>query len=173
MEDEASIKVGQSGEQNYIRVFGRGSFKNAQSVKSYVEEILGQGRNAFVFDMAECTHMDSTFMGMLAGLAIRLKKEGAQPPTLLNLGPKNFELLEQLGIHRILDIPENSENQSSPEDCSPQNLEALEKGEASKEEVSRTMLDAHETLANVDEANAVKFEDVISFLRKRVEQDSK
>ena len=56
-----------------IRVEGRGSFKVGTALKQFGQSAAEQGCVAAVLDMTSCVGMDSTFMGVLAGMATRLK----------------------------------------------------------------------------------------------------
>ena len=59
--------------------------------------------------------MDSTFLGILVGLSLKLKKEKQGGTlTLLNLVGRNLETVENLGIHKIAIV--SSEFISSPND---------------------------------------------------------
>src|SRR3954471_8796881 len=57
-----------------IRIDGRASFQNSGCLRDFVTEMLHRGRTRVVLDFQNCTSMDSTFLGVLAGAAIELKK---------------------------------------------------------------------------------------------------
>ena len=57
-----------------IRVLGRASFVNSSSLREFTGEMMRQGKRRFVIDFSACTGMDSTFLGVLAGLALDLRK---------------------------------------------------------------------------------------------------
>ena len=64
-----------AGDKVFIRVTGRGSFKVSATLKQFIAEITSkQPVSAVVLDLSECIGMDSTFMGVLAGLSMRLQK---------------------------------------------------------------------------------------------------
>lgn len=162
--DEPSILVSQGDDKALIRVLGRGSFKNARHVKCYADKLLERGTTHFILDLQECTHMDSTFMGMLAGLSVNLRKNNGTPPQIVNASPRNLELLQGLGLDRVLDIP------SEPLDLSTIEFSSVKPEEpgTSKKELTKTMLEAHENLLEVDKKNAPKFQDVITYLREEL-----
>ena len=72
----ASILVGVTGNAVYIKVRGKGSFQNSPALKEFARQMLERGHRIFAFDLGECTVMDSTFMGTLAGMALRLRESG-------------------------------------------------------------------------------------------------
>src|SRR6185436_10818615 len=151
-----------------VRIEGRASFQNSTALRDFISEMLGRGKSRFVLDFQNCTSMDSTFLGVLAGAAIELRKAGKDKDGSLvvtRVGQRNLELLRNLGLHRLLTIDANN---------APLNFDKCDKPLEAKQcneiENARLVLEAHENLVNADEANRTKFQDVLAFLRNRVEQ---
>lgn len=157
--DESSIEVSLNKDTAFIRVHGRGTFQNARHVKTFLQKATDQGATTFIFDMKECTHMDSTFMGMLAGLSIQQKKKQRPLPQLQHLSAKNLDLLENLGLNRVLNISQPPTTSTTP------TLSPIAPTPQDKQAISQTMLDAHEALVQIDPANRIKFQDVIQYLK--------
>lgn len=147
-----------------VRIEGRASFQNSACLRDFVTEMVKQGRDRFVLDFLQCTSMDSTFLGVLAGAALELRKRPTASFVLVRLGARNLELVRNLGLHRLLtvDAPEGALNFDQ---CD----RALECGDRSEQENARLVLEAHENLVAADEQNRAKFQDVLTFLRNRVE----
>lgn len=146
-----------------VRVNGKANYLNCNTFREFVEKIVADGKSHFVIDFTECKGMDSTFLGILAGTALELKRQS--PPGVLvicNLSERNHELIFNLGLQNLLtigeDIPQGSES----------NFDELKNGEVSD---ARSVLKAHENLVKADNENATKFQDVIAFLRNQVESD--
>jgi anti-anti-sigma regulatory factor len=57
-----------------IRVEGRASFQNSGAIKDFLGACITGGRRRFVMDFEACTTMDSTFLGVLAGAALQLRR---------------------------------------------------------------------------------------------------
>lgn len=147
-----------------VRIEGRASFANSGSLKDFVAEMIRQGKTRFVVDFSACTSMDSTFLGVLAGAALELRR--LAPPgtlTLARVGERNLELIRNLGLHRLALVDAGGH----PMDFrgGAQALDAKAKNEI---ESARLVLEAHENLVHADAANAAKFQDVLAFLRNRV-----
>jgi anti-sigma B factor antagonist len=150
-----------------VRIEGRASFQNSGCLRDFFTALTAQGRTQFVLDFRNCAGMDSTFLGVLAGAAIELRKV-KQPASLkvTHLTTRNLELMRNLGLHRLVTIetapaaPAEPAAAAAPLDCALQ----------TELESARMVLEAHETLVAADEANRAKFEDVITFLRNRIEQ---
>lgn len=149
-----------------IRIEGRASFQNSASLNEFFNEVIRRGANRFVMDFQNCDSMDSTFLGVLAGVALQLRKQ--TPPgslVLCRMSPRNLELVRNLGLHRLLTVDtETVDLKSNPLSALPSSPEA---GEL---ESARLVLAAHENLVEADEANRAKFQDVLTFLKNRVSQ---
>lgn len=147
-----------------IRIEGRASFQNSACLHDFFAEMLRQGKTRFVLDFHQCTSMDSTFLGVLAGTALQLRRQ--TPPGKMicaRVGERNLELIRNLGLHRLVTVdagafPMNFGNPATP----------LHEAERSEIEHARLVLEAHENLVVTDDSNRSKFQDVLSFLRNRV-----
>jgi anti-sigma B factor antagonist len=149
-----------------VRIEGRANFQNSGCLQDFIVEMMQRGRTRFVVDFLRCSGMDSTFLGVLAGAALELRK-GVPPGSLVlaRLGPRNLELIRNLGLHRLLtvdsgDFPMNFSAGSTPLACK----------DTSELDCARLVLEAHENLIAADEGNRAKFQDVLIFLKNRVEQ---
>ncbi len=150
-----------------VRIDGRASFQNSTCLRDFITEMLARGKHRFVIDFQQCASMDSTFLGVLAGAAIELKKSAAKDGSLVvaRVGQRNLELMRNLGLHRLLTI-DAGESALSFQKCDT----PLAEKKCSEVESARMVLEAHENLVNADETNRTKFQDVLAFLRNRVEQ---
>lgn len=164
---ESSFLVNPYEEPVIVRVIGRACFLNSGPIKELFVQLVKDGKRRFVVDFKACTGMDSTFLGILAGLAIQLmRKEEKGAVVLSRLGPRNTELIKNLGLHRIMLIDEaDAQDNSSQFQQLPTGLPLSEL------ENARMVLKAHENLVEIDESNQSKFQDVISFLKNQVESE--
>jgi anti-anti-sigma regulatory factor len=148
-----------------VRIDGRASFQNSACLHDFFVEMIRQGKERFVIDFQHCTSMDSTFLGVLAGAGLQLRKR--TPPgslVLARVGQRNLELIRNLGLHRLVtvdsgDFPMNFGQGVTPLQC----------GSRTELENARLVLEAHENLVATDESNRGKFQDVLAFLKNRVE----
>ena len=146
-----------------IRIIGRANFASSVDFKALINELRQQGCGYFVLDLAECTLMDSTFLGVLAGFGLKLSASNGGPNKhgieLLNPSARIVELLDTLGVLHLFNVLQGS-------------VKLPEQGEArthipatpTKSEVTRTCIEAHQTLMEISPANAAKFKDVTQFL---------
>jgi anti-anti-sigma factor len=149
-----------------VRIEGRASFQNSGSLRDFIGEMLKQGKRRFVLDFQQCASMDSTFLGVLAGTALELRKAAPQGSLVVSrVGQRNFELMRNLGLHRLLTV-DTGDFQLNFDKCNT----ALGSQSRSEIDHARLVLEAHENLVSADESNRSKFQDVLSFMRNRVEQ---
>jgi anti-sigma B factor antagonist len=153
-----------------VRIQGKATFLNCGPLKEFLDGMIQRGKRQFIVDFQQCRGMDSTFLGILAGVGIRLMR--ADPPgkvVLARLGTRNLELVRNLGLHRVMLVDEQGL------DVADESLVALA-GESAQqhEEITnaRMVLAAHENLVAVDAANEAKFQDVIAFLKNQVDMTS-
>jgi len=149
-----------------VRIDGRACFQNSACLKDFITEMIRQGRTRFVLDFLHCTSMDSTFLGVLAGAALQLRKS-APPGKIVcaRVGERNLELIRNLGLHRLVTVDSGTFPMNFNEQCIP-----LRDCDHSEVENARLVLEAHENLVTTDESNRNKFQDVLAFLRNRVNQ---
>jgi anti-sigma B factor antagonist len=148
-----------------VRIEGRASFANGGGLKDFLSEMIRQGKHRFVMDFSQCTSMDSTFLGVLAGAALELRRQ--KPPgtlTMVRVSERNLELIRNLGLHKFATVESGD---------FPMNFgggaQVLDNHKKSEIESAKLVLEAHENLVAADSANAAKFQDVLAFLRNRVE----
>ena len=167
---DSSIQVGVRGPTVWVKVEGKGSFLNSGNLKEFAREMLDRGYREFVMDLADCAMMDSTFMGTMASVALRLKELGRGHLHIVHCKNRSQELLSGLGLDQIFDIHGNGAR--APE------FEALEQTprgqspEAEKKEQAETMLEAHEALCEAAPENLFRFKDVIDFLRQDLHHET-
>jgi anti-anti-sigma factor len=155
-----------SGDKVFVRVTGRGSFKVSATLKQFIAEISAkQPISTVALDLAECIGMDSTFMGVLAGLSGRLKQNG-QTLELINLSDKNAQLLATLGVDKVINHYSHSHGHELPDKPG----QSLPTAAATKKDLAETALQAHETLAELSEENRPRFKRVIEYLKADVDR---
>ncbi|MBN1674141.1 MAG: STAS domain-containing protein [Kiritimatiellae bacterium] len=152
----------------FVRVLGRGSFKISSALKRFHTAMIERGYVLHALDMADCLGLDSTFMGVLAGIGLRLKRRGEGRLIMVNVNSKINNLLDTLGLTHLIsayapgDEPGDLRGRlSSSEDLTP-----LDMPPDDKKNTSITMLDAHEDLIAASPDNLPKFKDVLEYLRE-------
>jgi anti-sigma B factor antagonist len=144
-----------------VKISGRANFSSSPDFKTLLLELIQKGYTHFIIDLSECVLMDSTFLGTLAQFGLKLNGPGGSPPgiELLNCNTRVTELLENLGALHLfktfsgaLNLPEGVKS------CTPESIHPTH------EQITRTCLEAHQTLMAVNPENKVRFKDVTQFL---------
>lgn len=146
-----------------IKIAGRANFNLSVDFKTLVTELQRKGYSYFVLELSECVLMDSTFLGVLAGFGLKMNQPvGAAPvPTieLRNSNARITDLLENLGVLHLFKIAEGPVAATGTiESCEPPSHPA------SREEITRACLEAHQTLMEINPENVPRFKEVTKFL---------
>ncbi len=157
---QSSILVGTANRTVWVRVEGKGTFLNSTGLKEFSKEMVNRGFREFVVDLQKCQVMDSTFMGTLASVALRLRELGQGQLRVINLNERNQDLLSNLGLDQLFSIEVSVSAVAQPAQ------EPLPAVPADKTEQARTMLEAHEAVVEANPENAAKFKDVLEFLKQ-------
>jgi len=158
MPDETKFLVKVESGTATLAVIGKAGYLNCSNVGEFLTSAIDGGCARVVVLCRGCTGMDSTFLGILAGAALRLKKIGGKM-FLADLSERNRELVENLGLSKFAALVDSG----------------AERGEGGENigaapAAADAILGAHENLVEADGANLSKFRDVISFLKRGREE---
>src|SRR2546422_11018291 len=91
-----------------IKIAGRANFTASVDFRTLVHGLAQQGQFRFVLDLSECQLMDSTFLGVLAGIGLKLSsvRNGNSLPTIELVHPnaRIIHLLANLGVSQLFPI---------------------------------------------------------------------
>ncbi len=159
------MQVARQDKSVYVQVVGRGSFQNASHVKSFCEEMIRSGAGEILVDLKDCTYLDSTFLGTLAGVGLKLRSTAQGSLQIVNATPRNTELIQNLGLDRLFQF------HLEPVDFQAAGpARQLTGAPSGKTETGEAMLEAHETLMKWDPRNVPKFKDVVAYLKEDLGQ---
>ncbi len=146
-----------------IKVSGRANFEYGVPLRTFAKNIDRQHIQNLSINLADCIGMDSTFMGVLTMLALKLKKDDIIIE-ILNISEQNYELLQALGIHKLFTFSDKKAKQVQ--------LAAVQLKQTDNQQLdtAETVLEAHDTLMQADEENVKKFEQVTKFAREDAER---
>lgn len=145
-----------------IIVEGRANFDYGLPLRNFAKN-LNNNFTQIAIDLRACLGMDSTFMGIMAMIGLKAKKNNVQVE-ILNADENNKYLLEGLGLDKLFKFIDkdtcNICDEKIPQDSdSPSVLNTAE-----------TVLDAHRTLTRIDKSNIPKFDKVIEFTQQDVDK---
>jgi hypothetical protein len=144
----------------YTRVIGLGTMNNSIAYKQFLDRLQREGYRRFIFDLSQCEGFDSTFMGILLGVAL-----GGGSVVVVNAGAPHRRLLGEVGIHRVVRLCEE------PVELPVIDLQRLEEGPVDPGVRLRTLRAAHENLAELDTSNQEKFALFLEELRRELGED--
>ena len=146
-----------------VKIQGRANFTASLDFNQLLNQLRARGFSYFVIELSECALMDSTFLGVLAGFGLKLSQRNGSPSPgcieLRNANARIAELLENIGVLHLFRTAQGELE-------SPERLEAFahECLAASRQDVTRTCLEAHKTLMAINPENEARFKDVTKFL---------
>ncbi|HZL12989.1 MAG TPA: STAS domain-containing protein [Verrucomicrobiae bacterium] len=150
-----------------VKIAGRANFTSSPDFKTLLEELSQKGYGHFIVDLEACVLMDSTFLGVLSGFGLKMmQSENAATPDsrkieLLNPNTRVSELLENLGALHLFKVTTGAlELPGDVKACTPETINPT------PEQITRTSLEAHQTLMAVNPENVARFKDVTQFLEE-------
>ncbi|MDE3067715.1 MAG: STAS domain-containing protein [Verrucomicrobiota bacterium] len=164
----AKISVFAGPEFACVRVAGRANFNFGPDLKALLGELGRTEQKRFILDLSDCVLMDSTFLGLLAEFGMKISRDAAgsgRRVELLNPNARLTELLENLGVLGLfkvttgtLELPPETESR------------ALDSTGPTREDITRTCLQAHQTLMAAHPDNVARFKDVAQFLAENLKK---
>jgi anti-anti-sigma factor len=170
LNSSTSILVGVVNGWIHVKVDGKGSFQNSPGLKEFSKQMLERGYRHFVVDLQSCPVMDSTFMGTLAGIALRLREFNNGSLLVRNANERNTDLLRNLGLNNLFDV------ESKPSEQTEKVVETTELSEdrtLGRSDQAQCMIEAHEALVDADAGNLARFKDVLEYLKEDLRAGSK
>ena len=157
------IEVSRSQDVVLVRVIGLARLHNAMIFEEFCADMIERRFRYFIIDMAECRGMDSTFMGILVGLAQTNCENKETHVCLINVIAYCRSLLETLGLTRIVrmvDVPIRLPNVAGL---------CLDYVQCSDEERQAIVQTAHENLVKLDDRNAKELGSFLATLKDEIE----
>jgi anti-sigma B factor antagonist len=144
----------------YVRSTGLANMKNAPLLDAFLAGELEAGARKAYIDLAGCTGMDSTFMGLMVGYAKQFEDVGGKL-AIVNPGPNNLRLLKMLGVTEVVSV---SEGQRLPPDIDF--VQIASDPDLTPGQRAEMIARAHQNLMRISEANKAKFSAFVSALEQ-------
>ncbi len=159
---------------SWIRCEGKGSFMNSPVIKTFADERIASGESHIVVDLQQCSGMDSTFMGTLAGIATRLMSSGEGGLQVAEPGERNRRSLEDLGLDFLMEIDPPEATWRGRLDAIRPGLQPPQgAGKLGGVQRARHVLEAHQTLSDMNDKNASEFSGVVNLLENEISEKEK
>lgn len=115
---------------------------------------------AVVIDLRDATNIDSTMLGVLARLSVRVRERLANLPLVVAPNPDIRRLLDSMCLDKVFTIVE----QSGEAGCECAELPLEDRPDA---EICRQVADAHRVLMDIDDRNRATFGAVVATLEEQ------
>lgn len=146
----------------YCRVVGIGNMNNCAPFQDFSARLQEQGYHEFVLDFSQCDGLDSTFLGILLGIA--LGNQGVRCKVLVvNASESIIRILTEVGIDRLLEVL------SEPMQLPRIPMQRLDELPCDGKDRINMILEAHENLCRLAGANKERFGNFIKILRMELE----
>ena len=155
------------GEPVVVRIEGRAHFRNAAPLDEALLHLVATGKRQIVIDFHACESLDSTVLGILAGVGLALMD--AAPPgkmVLAGLDARQRELMENVGLQHLAEL--SGRPASSPLEAKAAYVPLTSEAQTSLA-AAQLVLKAHEDLVRADEGNASQFRDVIKLVKEDIQ----
>lgn len=163
-ENSQKIKVAQKGETVFIKICSSGTVDNSFQLKEFLRHLMAKGFKDFVLCLEDCPYMDSTFLGVIVGISLRLKENFGSKLKLTGINKYNLNLIKALEVIHLFD--------ASPKKTS---FTAKRKTLEKKKDVSilqkaQHIKKAHYNLMKVSPVCQMQFIDIQELLSKEIKE---
>jgi len=150
-----------------VRVHGRANFASSVDFKKLLQQLHEDGCTEIVLDLKDCSIMDSTFLGVLAGAGMKSETARQQGQAcnieLFHPSDRILELLDNLGVVNLFTILKDAPQLGA--------FERIVDGKATRVELNRTCLEAHQTLMSMSPDNERRFKDATEFFERNLRKE--
>jgi anti-anti-sigma regulatory factor len=143
-----------------IRLVGDVRLTLCSTIDDYFQHMYEDPNFASVWvDLCEAEGIDSTTLGLLAKLALKVKDKFGFEPAIYSCDPGINRLLKSMAFHRLFDLHEEA--------CSnPENIAEIPTVQGSEESVKNKVIEAHRVLMDISEDNRERFKDLVTALER-------
>ena len=159
--DSGNILHASHDDIHVLRFIGDIRYTLSPSIDRFLEDIFTRSKPAgFVIDLTETDSIDSTNLGLLARLAKRMKTLDTRRITIVSNRTDINSVLNSMALDEVFDIVEDVSLETKATREVPQQ-------DIDRETLTRTLIDAHRALMEINEHNRKTFQDVVTTLEKK------
>jgi anti-anti-sigma factor len=141
-----------------IRFVGDVRVTLCTTIDDYFQQMYDDQNFASVWvDLCEAEGIDSTTLGLLAKLALKVKESYGFEPAIYSCDPGINRLLRSMGFHRLFQLHEESCNK-------PEDIAEIPTVNGSEESVRQKVIEAHRVLMGISDENRDRFKDLLNAL---------
>ncbi len=113
-----------------------------------------------LIDLTETQGIDSTSLGILAKLAVRMRKQVQRVPTLVSTNNNITRILLSMGFDKVFTLVSKLDTELPP-------CDQLENANCSEREMQDKVLEAHKTLMGLNDKNQQEFKSLVDALESQ------
>ena len=141
-----------------IRMVGDVRLTLCTTIDDYFQRMFEDPEFASVWvDLCDAEGIDSTSLGLLAKLALKVQDRFGFAPAIYSCDPGINRLLKSMGFQRLFELHE--EACANPDDVSE-----IPTAEGSEQAIKEKVIEAHRVLMNLSDENRARFKDLMSAL---------
>ena len=159
----------------WVRIEGDATRDTSGGIRRYLTDAFEEGLRKFIIDLEQCRLIDSTFIGILSGLAGKIARQGdcTDAVKVIHSNERNEKSICKLGLNHMITIvrdgPDSEDLEKEARSC----LDLLDDDDPSdKTEKASMILRAHEDLCAANEENEDEFRDVLNYLRQDLDNST-
>ncbi len=165
--DEERTEIAIVGKTVYLKPIGMATQQNCLGIPDFLETMFRIGCRHVVFDLAQCTGMDSTFLGVIADAATALPQVPGKTVLVINAGERSVSLLRRIGLVPLINL--HCGQASPPEELEFRQIDFVHFPRTETERITR-IKDLHKKLAEMNEKNRRTFGTFITMLEEELAQ---
>lgn len=156
------VRVHRHDQAVTFQVEGCVRMTESMPMRRCAEQALAGGATELRIDLRHCAHMDSTFLGTLLTLKRQLDHVTLGDFALVSPSPQCAHLLKQMGLEKIFSV-------LTVEEESPGNWTYLSPEGDCPETFKRTLIQAHQELADLEGPAGEPFRKVMAVVMQEAE----
>jgi anti-anti-sigma factor len=131
------------------------------ALDQYLDNIFNSRHfKTILIDLTDTQGIDSTSLGMLAKMSIRMKKQMGFVPTLVSVNDNITRVLLSMGFDKVFVLVKQLD-----EDLEP--MQELAEGDFSDLSVQQKVLEAHRSLMGMNQKNHQEFKNLVDVLESQ------
>ena len=164
---QGSICAGEFEGTHVLRFLGDVRVTLCASLDAYCDHMLGDANfHAVIVDLEHTENLDSTALGCLARLSIRVKSIHQRVPTLICNSHNLRRVLESMGFHDVFMIVDREAYAAMSLPALPESIELPAGTDLAIESTRARVISAHKQLMALNATNAETFKDLVAALEQ-------
>ncbi len=158
---DGSIFAARIDDIEYIKFFGTVRYSHCGGLESHIDSLFeNKDFDEVVIDLEDAEILDSTALGLVARIAIELKKYSEHKPVIFLSRGELSNILRRVCFDQVFNIIVDHNNPEHGE------LRELTSQPQNEERVLERVVSAHKHLAKIDKGNEALYRDITGALGK-------